>query len=385
MPSMTNEVVSIRYADLLECHPTEGPPPNSPLLPALARAFGPGTLGVLTVSGVPDYSIHRAKLLPLAHRIGQFPDSILAKYEDPLSLYSFGWSRGRETLATGVVDTKKGSWYNNPLFDVPTTDRYLLSMYPCYCRPNIWPDDDMPELRGAFTSLGKIIHDVGVMLVRACDTYCAQQMREKGLVFQHDRLSASLAASINPKARLLHYYPGTEDNSANIPDDSDPRHAEPPRWCAVHHDHGLITGLTSAMFHDAAGRTLDQSPDPLAGLWIEKTPSQASDVATISASTDNRDVQIRIPSDHIAFQLGQSIEILTAGLLQATPHYVRAATGREMAGVSRSTFAVFLQPSWDDVLEPPTGSEELRKRISKWEPGITFGEFSERTFSGNYN
>jgi isopenicillin N synthase-like dioxygenase len=42
-----------------------------------------------------------------------------------------------------------------------------------------------------------------------------------------------------------------------------------------------------------------------------------------------------------AFQTGEAIELLTAGRLRATRHYVSAGQGA--AGVSRETFAFFLQ------------------------------------------
>lgn len=43
-------------------------------------------------------------------------------------------------------------------------------------------------------------------------------------------------------------------------------------------------------------------------------------------------------------QVGESMQIHSGGLLQATPHFVRSASSPAAAGVSRNTFAVFMQP-----------------------------------------
>lgn len=60
-------------------------------------------------------------------------------------------------------------------------------------------------------------------------------------------------------------------------------------------------------------------------------------------------------------QVGEALQIHSGGLLKATPHYVKAASGTRRVGISRNTLAVFMQP---DVLEPldcPSGmSARLR-------------------------
>ena len=78
------------------------------------------------------------------------PDDVKSKYADPTSTYNFGWSHGVEMLANGQPDRYKGSYYANPLIDVPTTDEALMKQYPAYCRPNIWPTKDLPEYQPAF-------------------------------------------------------------------------------------------------------------------------------------------------------------------------------------------------------------------------------------------
>ena len=47
---------------------------------------------------------------------------------------------------------------------------------------------------------------------------------------------------------------------------------------------------------------------------------------------------------HLLLQVGESMQIHSGGLLRATPHFVRSASSPAAAGVSRNTFAVFMQP-----------------------------------------
>ena len=54
-------------------------------------------------------------------------------------------------------------------------------------------------------------------------------------------------------------------------------------------------------------------------------------------------------------QVGEALQVHSGGLLRATPHYVRVAAGPAAAGVTRNTFAVFMQPDVDEPMEPPPG------------------------------
>ena len=84
------------------------------------------------------------------HAVQALPESAKSLYADPTSLYNFGWSHGVEMLANGKPDRHKGSYYANPLTDVPTNDEALMKQYPAYCRPNIWPTEHLPEYAPAF-------------------------------------------------------------------------------------------------------------------------------------------------------------------------------------------------------------------------------------------
>jgi hypothetical protein len=53
-------------------------------------------------------------------------------------------------------------------------------------------------------------------------------------------------------------------------------------------------------------------------------------------------------------------------------------------GISRSTFAVFMQPKWDCPLDAPAGVSAEDVGIGQWRPGVNFGQHSEATFDAYY-
>jgi isopenicillin N synthase-like dioxygenase len=64
------------------------------------------------------------------------------------------------------------------------------------------------------------------------------------------------------------------------------------------------------MFINEAGKKYDiPSPDAEAGLYVR--------------TRGGKEFQVRVPKDSIAFQIGESSQVLTGGLLRATPHAVQ--------------------------------------------------------------
>lgn len=138
------------------------------------------------------------------------------------------------------------------------------------------------------------------------------------------------------------------------------------------------------------------NPDPTAGLYIQPR------------NNNNNPVKVAIPADCCAFQIGETSQILSGGLLRATPHAVLAGTRSRsskssssplpMTNVTRESFALFLQPNEDFVLNLPTtttttttvsstlsSSDDMFGTIpqrpdlapisSRWRNGQTFGAF----------
>jgi isopenicillin N synthase-like dioxygenase len=334
-------VVVLEYADLVN---------DRNLSASIAEAFGAEghCLGICVVRGVPGYEDSRKRLLPLAQRFATMPDALKAKTVHEKSLYSFGWSHGKE-MFNGVPDTSKGSFYANPQYDRPCTDEKCIEAHPAECNPNIWPDEDLPDLHPAFMETGQIIVDVGKLVAKHCDRYVDSVMGE--VLPEAYRMENIISASMCAKGRLLHYFPVAE---------SAPLTGDYASWCGWHLDHGTLTGLCRAMYLDEAYREVP-APNPIMGLYI-KTRGGAITKATI-------------PEGCLAFQMGESSSIHSAGILVATPHCVQGGGSDGARGVSRNTLAVFMEPNWDVLMTVPGGVAE-KVSVKHWEATMNFHEFS---------
>lgn len=339
-------IISVSYNDLIEQK-------QETLLPATEQAFGPQGLGILVITDVPEFAALRHRVLQQAVLLGQLSQSnALDDCISPESNYSTGWSHGKEQLTQGVPDTSKGSFYANPL--VPNLLEAILQRdthkdtneftkqaaeNPSFFAPNVYPQA-CPELEPALTSMGKLIHHVGCLVARACQDYCLQK-HGVDIPLYH-----IIANSLNCKARLLHYYDEPTGNEW---------------WCGWHKDHGALTGLVPCLY-----RKLNQD-------IIMKDPS-------LYIQNRNGDhIGVSWPADCLAFQLGETFQILTNGLLQATPHAVK----RVGQGCSRESLAVFLQPEFDFPLTVDYSEEVLSSTVrplkQRYRPGCTFGEFHNAT------
>lgn len=191
----------------------------------------------------------------------------------------------------------------------------------------------------AVTDLIRLIIDTAVLVGRQCDRFGLENI--EGYV--EGTVEKIVRESLVSKARLLHYFPsaGNADEARNNDD-----------WCATHKDHGVLTGLTSAMFVDETSNPprqpcagleppvlpeLPVSPDPNSGLFIQDRTG-----ATI---------KVAIPRDCLAFQTGEALESITGGKFKAVPHFVRGLGSADERQIARNTLAVFTQPNLWEVVD----------------------------------
>ncbi|RLN00325.1 hypothetical protein C2845_PM06G01650 [Panicum miliaceum] len=172
------------------------------------------------------------------------------------------------------------------------------SRFPSYCRPNIWPTGDLPELETAFKDLGKLMLEVGLMLAHHCDHY----------------------------------------------------------------------GLTCGLFVRKSVEI--PCPDSGAGLHIR--------------SRDNQVVKVTFEDDELAYMTGETAEILSRGHLRATPHCVKAPSSEDASLVDRSTFALFVQPNWDEKIKFPSGFPYHQELSIPPNETLSYGEYSERILNKHY-
>ncbi|XP_010249858.1 PREDICTED: uncharacterized protein LOC104592277 isoform X2 [Nelumbo nucifera] len=344
----TLQTITISYSELKD--------KDLDLSTKIEDGFGPNGLGILSVSEVPGFPSLRQNLLHLSPRLASLPEEVKKELEDPQSRYNFGWSHGKEKLESGKPDILKGSFYANPILDIPTADTSLIQRYPSYCQPNIWPRKSLPELELAFKSLGKLIFDVGLMLAYHCDRYAS-----KGMTRDDEGFEKILMCSRCHKGRLLYYFPAEQSDYAQDA-------GSISSWCGWHTDHGSLTGLTCGMFMRDGVEV--PCPDSAAGLYVKTRTNQI--------------VKVVFQEDEIAFQVGETTEILSGGRLCATPHCVQAPKGEQTYGVERSTFALFMQPDWDESLNFPK-EVHLHQELIPPNGVLTFGEYSEKLLDKYYH
>ncbi|EFJ11896.1 hypothetical protein SELMODRAFT_425855 [Selaginella moellendorffii] len=189
----------------------------------------------------------------------------------------------------------------------PTDDPALIERYPSYYRANLWPGKQLPDLESSFKKLGSLIVKVGLHLAAHCDKHVFRKGGDA-------RLTDMLKNSLCHKGRLLHYYPRID-------------------LCNVHKRRKEID------CHDSE-----------AGLYV-----RARSGAIVKAT---------FGKDDIAYQAGEATELILNGAFHATPHCVRTAQDDPL--VERNTFAVFMQPHWDEEL------------VSRDRKTVSFGDFSEQ-------
>ena len=243
-----------------------------------------------------------------------------------------------------------------------------------------------------------LIIEVAVLVARACDKYA----QEKIPGYKPGYLEHVVESSVSTKARLLHYFPVNrlpsttaginagapigageegedegydedeedeldeeEDEAVELADEGQ-ANGDDDDWCAMHKDHGCLTGLTSAMFIDEnANRPIAQpTPNPPYGHFEpnyesnghlatlpELTSSPDPDAGLYIHSREGDVVKVNIPKDCLAFQTGEALEIITKGRFKAVPHFVKGPKAVSHGGkVARNTLAVFTQPNlWEKV------------------------------------
>lgn len=74
-------------------------------------------------------------------------------------------------------------------------------------------------------------------------------------------------------------------------------------------------------------------------------------------------VKVIIPEDCLALQVGAVLEAATGGWLKAHRHFVNVDSS--MMGVSRETFALFMQPDIDQIVGPSQTYSKLVRHLAQ--------------------
>lgn len=332
---------------------------------ALTTAFGRQGTGIIAIRNVPGFVEAKQEFLPLAYSLVKLPaDYLEAKLTDPDSLYNAGWSHGKEKLGD-LPDLAKGSFYFNPVTDLPGTDedrkRYPLS-YP----KNVWPD--IPGFKERATRIGCIMKDAVVALTRHLDILAQSQKSS----YPPNFLFNAMNGTEKVKARLLYYFPLAADKSLPSEDS----------WIGWHNDSGFLTALAGDLYVDHTTGAIVDCPDPDAGLYV---------------ATRCGTFRVEIPSDCLAIQMGECTQIISGGLFSATPHCVRGVTSSKLP-IARISLPCFVDtpPSFplhvpygcdlQEVMDASVPSNRVPPLEKRWtNDGMPFGDFLQQTFTMYYS
>ncbi|KAM0877743.1 hypothetical protein ACQ4PT_035304 [Festuca glaucescens] len=317
-------------------------------------------------------------------------------------------------------------------------------------------DDDIENLGELFKELGLCMMEIGILVARACD-----------IVIGGNQLEHSITDFGSAKARLIHYHSELDnriikENSANrrnfvnnaaaavtpVSDHIDMSCYQRPGpgygsrmtredgqavvmsgeekegrdiavqgqssnislvnlWQEWHYDYGLLTVLTAPLFlRSALGQ---ECP-------VSEECSLPDGHTHLQLFNKRRIFSVRCSQESFIVQIGEAADILSGGKLRSTLHAVSRPLG--LPNISRETFVVFVQPSWDktlpssgyssadeddssDHLESTSGSDgsagscsehilmqDILMKIpplsSRLKEGMTFADFSRQTTKQYY-
>lgn len=334
----------------------------------ILQAFGPNSVGALGVRGIPNWMEMREKTLPMSHTLAHLPEDQLADLEDEKSMYNAGWSYGKEKMGD-TPDFAKASFYYNPLVDDPSPE--LRDEFPWALPQNKWPQESsIPHFRDNCREIGAEMKQVASLLAKHIDRLLVAQV--PGYV--SGLFAEAMEHTNKAKARMLYYFPITPPTGAD---------SEKPKdnWIAWHNDSGFLTCLAGEIFvnHDT-GEVISNPEPESAGLWV--------------ADRDGNECKVFIPDDCMGMQIGECLQIISGGLLVATPHCVRGC--KMTPNVARISLPCFIDtPVTFPLSVPPGCSREdvFRHTVAQKVPplserwlrdGIPFADFLGDSFKSYY-
>jgi isopenicillin N synthase-like dioxygenase len=363
--SSSDYIVKIKYDELIN---NKSEKSQKQIFDAISSAYNKDSLGLMVIQNVPKILQMKKRLFDLNYELVNLPNESLKKLEKPEISYSLGWSYGKEKLGK-LPDLLKASYYAK--LDPLTTRKSNCE--------NIWPQE-LPYMKEAFEDLGNSIREVGLIILKNIDKYIKENNPNYELNYCN-----IISDSCENTGRMLYYFPKNRINYAqenyNKENNTDFNfNTEDVNWCEWHNDHCSLTGLVSANYINEDGTEANNLNLTKTGLFVQNRKGEI--------------VRITYGPDDLAFQLGESLQIHSGGLLHATPHAVKFMDDVK-ENIARNTFALFMEPNMDVKMNIPKGVNEesvytpdIYKNIPKiqirYNKDMNFGEFSQKTFDSYY-
>ncbi|KAL4038647.1 hypothetical protein IC575_002270 [Cucumis melo] len=395
---------------------------------SILEALGPNGPGLLAIIGVPNSSVLRRALLPLARKLALLnPDHrkrILKDHNVGSDVPLRNPERSVSSFAMQLKYTESKEFMQNNQSQIEDKQSSVSEADSfCHSIENKVIDNEFKHLGKSFKELGSCMMELGLRIARICD-------REIG----GQELEESLLESCTAKGRLIHYHSaldaqllskpanskGTARNQAssrrNREQSIQSRHDTSNRkglsqsstnlWQQWHYDYGIFTVLTTPMFLSPSN-TLETG---LQDLWCcsERTSPSGHLYLQIFDPCKNDVFMVNSPPESFIIQVGESADIISRGKLRSTLHSVSRPSKQE--DLCREMFVVFLQPAWNktfsmsghltessmlpedrkDLVEEEGTliTREIQKIVpplaSRLKEGMTFAQFSRETTKQYY-
>ncbi|CAK9136182.1 unnamed protein product [Ilex paraguariensis] len=392
--------------------------------------LGPTGPGLLAITGVPNASNLRRKLLPLARKLALLSNEdrkrVLKEHSLGSDVPLKNLDRSVSSFAMQLKYVQAAKCTEGKGSHVGVDSHNMQQVSPDAEKLGEMQDSEFRDLRNTFKELGFCMIEVGLGLARICDR-----------VIGGREIEQSLLESCTAKGRLIHYHSpldnfimkettrkrgstkvwpngSTEAERSMRNEQSNFKESGSKScgsrsnlWQQWHYDYGIFTVLTAPMFilpcHPQTSRTKDSPcdqicPYPGGSTYLQIFDPNKNIVLTVKASPECFIVQV-----------GESADILSKGKLRSTLHCV--CRHENLENLSRETFVVFLQPAWSKTLslsdhpiehfpsscqhsgvwtkETESAEKELGKTIdihkivpslsSRLKDEMTFAEFSRET------
>ncbi|KAI3773064.1 hypothetical protein L6452_04262 [Arctium lappa] len=403
----TLELYDLHYSDLMALSSSDHKLPltseNMEYLEsvkiAIMKNLGPSGPGLLAITGVPNASILRRTLLPMARKL-----ALLDNEDRKLVLKDHGLG---SDVPLKNIDRTVSPFAMQLRYD---RDPYVNSLRNSNHSPiehhgsDVGSLNEFKNLGNTFKDLGNCMMELGLHLARVCDK----------IIGGHE-LEQCLLESRSAKGRLIHYHSILDNRILQTQSLKDTRHKSKKiaktnhdhsdLWQQWHYDYGVFTVLTAPMLvvpeNSGSCQSCDEKECPF---------SSGHTCLQILYPVTNSVKMVKASSGSFIVQVGESGDVLSKGKLRATLHSV--CRPKNMENVSRETFVVFLQPAWskklsvydfsvkdsssnggcsricDEESECAKSSSDIDKLVpplcDRLKDGMTYAEFSRETTKQYY-
>ena len=293
---------------------------------------------------IADHGLDREEIEAFYDEFRRFCDLTVEEkstYATPDIWYQRGWTppdTEKAVIAGGQPDFKE-CYFAAPM---PIKEALALE-YPQICASNVWPET-LPEFKRRYLEIGRAVHEVGNILLQGC---------ARALGLESETFTRLIEGGAHVM-RALNYIP-LKPHQVNTG----------IRWGEEHTDFNLLTLLPGGRFQRQDGSAY--TPKKQAGLYL-RTRANAE-------YPQGQRIKGSAPKGCMIAQVGQQLEILTAGRLLATPHEVLPP---QEPDVGRMSIAHFMHMHPHQIVSPlaPFRTPET---VQSYRPAVLAGNYSLKT------